>query len=323
MQKIIVALAVLAMVGASSAFAVGEGKEGTSGAKFLNVGIGARAAAMANAYDPVASGPEAIFWNAAGLVNVENQGISISDNEWIADTRMIGAAYARRFGFGTVGFMVSSLMYGDMDVTTVEKPNGTGETFSAMDMAAGVAMGRRLTDRFSVGGTVKLLRLSFSGDVLSDVDPAMGVAFDVGTQYMTGFRTLRMAIALQNLGPELQYGGTYEELQRNRAEWELEEYDTFSLPVVVRLGVAYDPMENMTVVVNAAHPNDGDETIDFGGEWWPVKAVAVRAGYKVNYDEARFAGGVGFKISGFRPDLSYTDMGRLGEALKATLNYDF
>jgi hypothetical protein len=159
--------------------------------------------------------------------------------------------------------------------------------------------------------------------VLSDVDPAMGVAFDVGTQYMTGFRTLRMAIALQNLGPELQYGGTYEELQRNRADRELEEYTTFSLPVVVRLGVAYDPLESMTLVVNAAHPNDGDETIDFGGEWWPVKAVAVRAGYKVNYDEARFAGGVGFKIGGFRPDLSYTDMGRLKEVLKATLNYDF
>ncbi len=278
---------------------------------------------MADAYDPIASGPEAIFWNSAGLVNVENQGISISDNEWIAETRMVGAAYARRFGFGTLGFMVSSLMYGDMDVTTVEKPDGTDETFSAMDMAAGVALGRRLTDRFSVGGTVKFLRMSFSGDVLSDVDPAMGVAFDVGTQYMTGFRTLRMAIALQNLGPELQYGGTYEELQRTRVTAEKEEYASFSLPVVVRLGVAYDPLENMTVVVNAAHPNDGDETIDFGGEWWPIKVVAVRAGYKVNYDEARFAGGVGFKIAGFRPDLSYTDMGRLGQALKATLNYDF
>jgi len=309
----------LAMVYASCAFAAG--KEGTSGAKFLNVGVGARAAAMADAYDPIASGPEAIFWNAAGLVNVENQGVSISDNEWIADTRVVAGAYARRFGFGTVGFMVESLMYGSMDKTTVKEPNGTGETFSAMDMAVGAALGRRLTDRFSVGGTVKFVRLAFSG--VEGVDPAMGVAFDVGTQYMTGFRSLRMAIALQNLGPEMQYGGTYDELQRNRTEWEKEEYESFSLPVIVRLGVAYDPLDSMTVCVNATHPNDGDETLDFGGEWWPHRVFAIRGGYKVNYDEAAYTGGVGFWFGGFRPDLSYTSMGRLGYALRATLNYDF
>ena len=319
MRKMLITFAALAIVCASCAFAAG--KEGTSGAKFLNVGVGARAAAMADAYDPIASGPEAVFWNAAGLVNVENQGISVSDNEWIADTRMVAGAYARRFSFGTVGFMVQSLMYGNMDETTVQKPDGTGNTFSAMDMAAGVALGRRLTDRFSVGGTVKLVRMSFSD--VEGVDPAMGVAFDVGTQYMTGFRTLRMAISLQNLGPEMQYGGTYKELQRNRTETEQEEYESFSLPVIVRLGVAYDPAENMTVCVNAAHPNDGDETLDFGGEWWPLKVVAIRGGYKLNYDEAKFTGGVGFKFSGFRPDLSYTSMGRLGYSLNATLNYDF
>ncbi len=138
MRKILITFAALAMVCASCAFAAG--KEGTSGAKFLNIGVGARAAAMADAYDPIASGPEAIFWNAAGLVNVENQGISIGDNEWIADTRMIAGSYARRFGFGTVGFMVQSLMYGTMDETTVQDPDGTGNTFSAMDMAAGVAL---------------------------------------------------------------------------------------------------------------------------------------------------------------------------------------
>jgi hypothetical protein len=309
MRKILLTFAALAIVCASCAFAAG--KEGTS------------AAAMADAYDPIASGPEAIFWNAAGLVNVENQGITVSDNEWIADTRMVAGAYARRFGFGTVGFMVQSLMYGAMDETTVEKPDGTGNTFSAMDMAAGVALGRRLTDRFSVGGTVKLVRMAFSD--VEGVDPAMGVAFDVGTQYMTGFRTLRMAIALQNLGPEMQYGGTYGELPRNREEEERqqEEFESFSLPVVVRLGVAYDPVENMTMSINAAHPNDGDETLDFGGEWWPLKMVAIRGGYKLNYDEAKYTGGVGFKFSGFRPDLAYTNMGRLRYSLKATLNYDF
>ena len=319
MRKIIILCAAVAMVCASSALAAG--KEGTSGAQFLKVGVGARAAAMGDAYDPIVSGPDAIFWNAAGLVGVENQGFTVSDNEWISDFRMVSGAYARRFGFGTIGFMGTSMMYGDFEETTVDQPNGTGNTFSAMDMAVGVALGRRLTDRFSVGGTAKYVRCAFSG--VEGVDPATGVAFDVGTQYMTGFRTLRMSIALQNLGPELQYGGSYEELQRDRQQSIEEQFEGFSLPVVVRLGVAYDPLQNLTLVVNASHPNDSVERLDFGGEWWPLEMVAVRGGYKFNYNEASYTGGMGLKLSGFKADFSYTGMGRLDNALRATVGYDF
>jgi hypothetical protein len=318
MRKIILALAVFAIV-ASSAFAAG--KEGTSGAQFLKVGVGARSAAMADAFDPVASGAEAVFWNSAGLVNVENQSFTVSDNEWIADTRLVSGAYARRMGFGTLGVMVNSLMYGEFEETTVQDPDGTGNTFSANDMAVGVALGRRLTDRFSVGGTVKFVRCAFSD--VEGVDPAMGVAFDVGTQYMTGFRSLRMSIALQNLGPDMQYGGTYSELQRNRQEWIEEEYQSFGLPVVVRLGAAYDLMDNLTLIVNASHPNDSRERVDFGGEWWPLEMLALRGGYKLNYWEAQYAGGMGLKFGGLRADFAYTGMGRLENALNATIGYDF
>ncbi len=319
MRRVIIAVALVAVVCAPSA--LGAGKEGTSGAQFLKVGVGARAAAMGEAFDPVASGAEAIFWNAAGLVNVENQSLSVSDNEWISDLRMVSGAYARHFGFGTVGVMVNSMMYGDFEETTVKQPNGTGNTFSAMDMTGGVALARRLTDRFSVGGTAKFIRCAFSG--VEGVDPAMGVAFDVGTQYMTGFRTLRMAIALQNLGPDLQYGGTYLEQQRNKQEWIQEEFQSFSLPVIVRLGFAYDPLENLTLVVNAAHPNDSRERVTFGGEWWPLESVALRGGYKLNYYESKYTGGMGLKFGGLKTDFSYTDIGRLGYALNATLGYDF
>lgn len=317
MRKIIVIVALAALC-AVTAFA---GKEGTTGAQFLKIGVGARAAAMGDAYDPIASGPEAIFWNAAGLVNIENQGITLSDNEWVYDTRLVSGAYARKFSFGTVGIMAHSMMYGDFEETTIEEPDGTGETFSANDMVVGAAIGRRLTDRFSVGGTAKFIRLAFSG--VEGVDPAMGVAFDVGTQYDTGFRSLRMAIALQNLGPDLAYGGSYLELQRTRNEWIEEEFEGFALPVMVRLGVAYDPIENLTVVVNASHPNDSRERVDVGGEWWPAKMLAVRAGYHVNYYEATYTGGVGLKLGGLRADFAYGDFGRLDMTLRGTLGYDF
>lgn len=305
----------LILICASPAFA---GKEGTSGAQFLKIGVGARAAAMGDAYDTVASNAEAIFWNPSGLVGVQNHSITVSDNEWIADTRVISGAYAKRFGFGTFGVGVHYLMYGQMEETTVDNPDGTGRMFSSTDMAISVGMGRSLTDRFSVGGAAKIIRLN-----IDDVS-AMGVCFDVGTQYRTGFRTLNMSIALQNLGPEMKYGGTYLELPRDKTQDPLEEeFEQFSLPVIVRLGLSYTFFDNLVLSVQGVHPNDGAERLDVGGEYWIADMIALRGGYKYNYDAARYTGGVGVKFSPLSVDAAYTDMGNLEYALRLTVGADF
>jgi hypothetical protein len=313
MRKILIVALIL--VCASPAFA---GKEGTSGAQFLKIGVGARAAAMGDAYDSVASNAEAIFWNPSGLAGVQNHSISVSDNEWIADTRVISGAYAKRFGFGTFGVGVHYLMYGEMEETTVGNPDGTGRMFSSSDMAISVGMGRSLTDRFSVGGAAKIIRLN-----IDDVN-SMGVCFDVGTQYMTGFRTLNMSIALQNLGPEMKYGGTYLELPRDKTQDRVEEeFEQFSLPVIVRLGLSYTFFDNLILAVQGVHPNDGAERLDVGGEYWIANMIAIRGGYKYNYDAAEFAGGVGVQFSPLSVDAAYTGMGRLDYALRLTVGADF
>jgi hypothetical protein len=313
MRKILITALIL--ICASPAFA---GKEGTSGAQFLKIGVGARAAAMGEAYDTVASGAGAIFWNPSGLVGVQNHSITVSDNEWIADTRVISGAYAKRFGFGTFGVGVHYLMYGEMEETTVDNPDGTGRMFSSSDMAISIGMGRSLTDRFSVGGAAKIIRLN-----LDDVN-AMGVCFDVGTQYRTGFRTLNMSIALQNLGPEMKYGGTYLELPRDKTQDRIEEeFEEFSLPVVVRLGLSYTFFDNLVLSVQGVHPNDGGERLNVGGEYWVADMVALRGGYKYHYSEDTFTGGVGVKFSPLSVDAAYTNIGRLEYALRLTVGADF
>lgn len=313
MRKILITALIL--VCASPAFA---GKEGTSGAKFLTIGVGARAAAMAEAYDTVVSGADAIFWNPAGLVGVQSHSVSVSDNEWIADTRLISGAYAKRFGFGTLGVGVKYLMYGEMEETTVQNPDGTGRMFSPSDMAISIGLGRSLTDRFTVGGAAKIVRLK-----IDDVS-ATGVCFDVGTQYHTGFRTLDMSIAMQNLGPEMKYGGTYLETPRDKTKDPIEEeFNEFSLPVVVRLGLSYTFFDSLIFSVQGVHPNDGKERMDFGGEYWVADMIALRGGYKYNYDEAQYTGGVGVKFSPLSVDAAYTNMGYLEYALRLTVGADF
>ena len=92
------------------------------------------------------------------------------------------------------------LSSGDMNLTTVENPQGT-ETFTSSDMVIGLSFARMLTDRFSAGLTAKYVR-----ETWDDVS-AGGVAIDIGTLYDTGFKTLRIGMSIQNFGPELTPGG--------------------------------------------------------------------------------------------------------------------
>ncbi len=308
---------------------VTPGKTGTSGAQFLKIGVGARATAMGGSYDAAVDDVEAVFWNPAGLVGVENNSVTVSDTEWIADTRLISAAFARNMGFGVLGISTVYMMYGEMDETTTQQPEGTGNTFTASDMAVGVSFGRRLTDRFSVGGTAKFIRQAIADD------SAMGIAFDVGTQYDTGFRTLKMSVALQNLGPEMKFGGTYFEQQRDSAEAPLEEeFVEYSLPVLVRLGVTYTFFDNLNVNVTGGHPNDGSERLYAGAEYWIKDMIALRGGvdmgrYQVSYSETYnaetgvdefklrpsfdYTAGLGVKLSFIKADFAYKKLEGIDE----------
>jgi hypothetical protein len=117
-------------------------KRGTTAASFLNIGQGARATAMGSAFVAVADDPSAIYWNAAGLARLENNGVVFDHTQWIADVGYNFVAGALRIGdFGTIGVSFVSSDISEMNVTTVENPNGTGETFSVSDVAFSISMG--------------------------------------------------------------------------------------------------------------------------------------------------------------------------------------
>ncbi len=81
-------------------------------------------------------------------------------------------------------------------------PYGTGRTFIAADFAAGLSYAQSLTDKFSVGSTVKFLQENLADEV------AHGWAVDVGTFYETGWRSLTLAMIISNFGPDMQFIST-------------------------------------------------------------------------------------------------------------------
>jgi hypothetical protein len=318
--------------------AVAQEKTGTAGAQFLKIGIGPRMMGMGGAC--VATGPadaSIAFWNPAGLTRIPGGDVFFEDNEWVAETRLMSFAGAYNFGnIGVFGLTATYLDYGDMTRTTQDRQDGSLGTFTASDLAVGVAYARKFTDRFSVGLRGQYIMQSI------DTYDAMGWSIDIGTLYDTGFKSLRIGMAIQHFGGDMRFDGTYGELQRDGSGYIITDFSEFSLPMTFRLGLAYDILEGedhfITLGLDAIHPNDAEERVNLGLEYRMFNLVALRVGYELNYDF--FAGtnddslvpgltaGVGFKVglgrtSDIHVDAAYADLGRLGYSLRFALGFSF
>jgi len=299
-------------------------KVGTVGAQFLQIGVGARGVGMGGAFIATADDPSAAYWNPGALVKVTGTQAQFSGTQLYADILYgNGIVTYERPGVGTFGFQFGLLSSGDMDVTTVEDPDGTGETFTCSDMVAGLTFSRMLTDRFSAGLTVKYVR-----ETWDDVS-AGGVAVDLGTLYDTGFKTLRIGMTIQHFGPELTPDGEF--TTYFSGDDSLQVYDSYSMPMTFKLGMAMDVLQtanhHITVEVDGVHPPDNLEQVNLGAEYWFNNMFALRGGYRVNTDEEGLAAGAGFRIpmngATLSLDYAYQDFNRLEMVHRASLGVAF
>lgn len=299
-------------------------KVGTAGAQFLQIGVGARGVGMGGAFIASVNDPSAAYWNPGALVKVPGTQVQFSGTQLYADILYgTGIVTHEQAGVGTFALQFGLLTSGDMDVTTVEQPGGTGETFTCTDMVAGLTFSRMLTDRFSAGLSVKYVRESWD-----DVS-AGGLAVDLGTLYDTGFKTLRIGMTIQHFGPELTPDGEYTTYYSGSDS--LKTYDSYSMPMTFKLGMAMDVLQDanhqITVEVNGVHPPDNLEQVNLGAEYWFNNMFALRGGYRINTDEEGLAAGAGFRIpmggSTLTLDYAYQDFNRLEMVHRASLGVAF
>ncbi len=135
-------------------------KVGTTAGTFLEIGVGP-SNGMGGAFVSLANDATALFWNSAGIASFKQNEVSIVHINWLASTSLDYAALIIPLGeLGNIGFSFTSLSMGDEKVTTVEMPEGTGEYYSASDIAVGISYAKNLTERFSIGFTAKYIQES-------------------------------------------------------------------------------------------------------------------------------------------------------------------
>lgn len=315
-------------------------KSGTTAAQFLKIPVGSRAIGMGGAYVAAANDAASLYWNPAGLTHIKPTGaVSLVHTNWLAGTNFdFAAAVIRTGSAGTLGFSFTSLSMPDMKVRSEFEPEGTGEFFSAMDMALGLSFARALTDRFALGLTAKYVRQQIWHMTASTI------AFDIGILFKTDFDWLVLGMSISNFGPKLQYAGKdiFVNYDFDPNQWGDNENifanlqtDRWDLPLLFRFGVAANLVQRertqLTATAEARHPNDNTENLSFGLEYGFRKRFFLRGGYQALFEDQSERGmtlGTGFVYyltarMPFFIDYAYADWGRLTNTHRFSLEIRF
>jgi hypothetical protein len=264
-----------------------QSKTGTTIGQFTLIEPSARTAAMGGAGGSLADEAFAGYYNPGAFGALLQSDVQFSHNSWFAGISLNYAAGVFRLGeIGTAAVTFTSLSSGDIPVTTVEQPLGTGEHFTVDDLLLGVGYGFRITDRFTCG-----LQVSYIHERIWHSSTST-FGFNVGTLYQLSPDGLRIGASLMNFGFKSNFDGTD---LRVRYDLDAKRYgdnsslpaailtDDFSLPFVFRVSLGYpiqiDGSNTVTVAVDALHPSDNSECINVGAEWGFAKVVYLRAGY--------------------------------------------
>lgn len=309
-QLLSVVVALCLVVVFSPGDARGQAKVGTTGAQFLELGVSARAMGMAEAFTAVANDVSAVYYNPAGLVYLYGPELGTTYIRMPADIShgFIGLGVPLESIGGVLGVSAFGLYSGDMDETTYERVP-TGRTFWWGDLAMAVSYGRYLTDRFSIGFTVKYI-----GEFVHEYS-ASGWSADVGTVYDTGYRGFKIAMVITNFGPDMNFIK-----------------NDFPLPINFKFGGAINAIQSdnylLTLSAEGAHPSDNLEKYNAGAEFVVNDMFVLRGGGRFNYDVDGFTFGGGVRMpfgqeSELRIDYAFQDFGVLTEVHRFTMNFAF
>jgi hypothetical protein len=335
MKKIlIIAVAAFTAVG-SGVYA--QSKVGTTVGQFLLIEPSARVAGMGNAGVTTYEDLQASYYNPAALGLFSHNGVQFTHSPWLAGITYDYVNGVMSLGdIGNIAASVTSLNSGDIDVRTVDVPQGTGEKYTVSDLAFGLAYGRRISDRFSVGVQATYLQERIWHSSMS------AFAINVGTLYRLSENGLRVGASISNWGTRASYDGrdlrilydqnTSVNGDNNQIPASIVMND-YPLPILFRVGlgmpIVIDNNNRLQIAVDAFHPSDNAESISAGMEWSFFETFAIRAGYQNNLPDSEvgltLGAGVNYDIGDMKLffDYAWADHGRLENTQRLSLGILF
>jgi len=280
-----------------------EGLRGTTGANFLKIGVGARASGMGGAFVGIADDATSIYWNTAGLSQLNQQEIVFVHNEWYQDIKYEYLGYSLPIkSKSTVGFSLTYLNLGEFQgYDGLDNPTSD---FSAYGAVFCLAYAYRVSNSVSLGMGLKGIQEKLENE------KASSLALDFGFIYRSGKFSLGMAYT--NLGNSMKF---------------IQEKEP--LPSKFTFGVGYKIFQDrVRLAWDLDFPKDDKPILKQGVEYGYQESIFLRSGYEYKTSTQNLEGtglslGGGFKFSDWEVDYTYSPNQKLGGSHRISLAYRF
>lgn len=285
----------------------------TTGIAIFRHGVGARQLGMADVAVGIADDVNAIFYNPAGLAQINKLELNAMYFDNIVDTKdeAVSLAYPLRNGiFGrkaSVGLGIKAYQGGAFeyiqwdDVNNVELGRKTLKAEN--DYMASIAYAEEIADGIYVGLAIKGIHSTLVEDYT-----ASAVAADIGILSKTPIEGLSVGLSLLNNGTEMKF---------------IEEGDALPQRTVVGVGYKMKPMQSVDLKVGVDYisERDVDGIANVGVEVGLLNMVMVRFGYLTDSDLGSVTMGIGISLGWIQLDYGYAMMDELGNLQKASLTF--
>jgi len=288
---------------------------GTAAGQFLKMVVGARGAAMGEAYSALSNDAYSIYWNPATLIRIKKESYAFMHSPYLASSSYEYLAYAKSAGqVGNWGFSLQYLDYGSIKRTELSGiENGK---FKPYDMALTIGFSCYISGykkdpekRFVLGANGKLVRSK-----IDNVDNT--VSADIGVLFPEMFSgKFIMALSAHNIMGTLRL--------------DLKDYP---LPLIIRLGSVTRLSKYYVITTDITAPNDNVPYLSMGNELnvFITKdfLVSLRGGFNTRaifdvygFRNITFGGGIKYKL--YSLDYSFSPYGYLGNAHRISLGVNF
>jgi hypothetical protein len=319
----------LILIGLFGSLSFGQTKLAQTGFNFLAVSSDAQSSGMADAVTSLTGFSGAMSFNPASMAEMPTSlSANFAMNKWIADINYLSASVIispYQGNYGNIGLSIQTVDYGDVEGTLVDRnnPNGYVETgvMNPSAYAIGLGYSKMISNQFGIGARVKYASqslgenyfMSDAGNVTKKQNKADVVAYDFGTVYKTGVRSIVFGMSVTNFSKEIRY-----------------ESEDFQLPLLFSVGISASVFEliNQTVpnqalilAVDWVHPRSHPEQVKVGLDYTFMQLLSLRVGYVSGNDENSFTYGVGVASYGFGIDYSYTPFGVFSNVQRFTARF--
>ncbi|MDE2490087.1 MAG: hypothetical protein KGM24_04520 [Elusimicrobia bacterium] len=301
---------------------------------------------MGEAYTAVADGPDAAYWNPAGLAWLKGGGARYARSELPAGVHHDFAAVALPAAWAHGGFAFSLTRLSQDSLALVDASNTTEGSFSPHSEAYALSYGARIsgespravdrdyfrggwevpsvdrpyldelepwTGQISVGATIKAVHEDLG------TRSAVATAFDAGAMFRPeDLSALTLAAAVRNVGTKLRFISESEPLPGElaaAAAYDLRGDEWALLPAVeADLPYAGDPYGKLGVEARRSVSRSADASLRLGYTSRTAASLGALSG---------LTAGVGLRAGAFSFDAAFEPMGVLGQGLRLGVGWDF